>query len=129
MKSILLAHLQTALLAVKAYIANILTAITNAIIELDQKKADKPTFFSFTLPISAWQASDEGSAYAYYATLAADVTSADMAEVTLSPQTLKQLSASICPTGETLDGALMFWADEIPNVDISGMYEIKRTEG
>lgn len=129
---LLLEHIQGLVALIKNYtlglVGDVTEAASEALIELDQKKADKPVFIPFTLPVYAWQASDEGSVYAYYADVPADVTSADGGQVTLSPQTLAQ-PIDICPTGETLDGALRFWADEIPDVEISGVYEIKRTEG
>lgn len=104
-----------------------LTAINSAITELDEKKADKPSFISFTLQPSAWVSGTNGD-FKYYANISVvGITASDGANVVLDvpSQALAGISG-LCPSGETLSGAIKLWSKQAPAGNISGNYEIKK---
>lgn len=93
-------------------------------------KADKPSIVSATLPASGWSR-DSASAYPYYYDLAAsNVTAADIAVVTVSPSSIgAAVACGLCPTNETIAGAIRFRSCGVPTTAIALEYEIAEGKG
>ena len=75
-----------------------------------------------TIPVSAWQASSDGtSEYAYYADLTSDIVTSGMTPViTIYPASNSTAQAAgLCNFAMTLDKTLRFYARSIPSSDIS----------
>lgn len=81
---------------------------------------------SITIPVSGWVSGGAGE-YNFYIDIAAGITSVDSVDVVLSPVGLTAAkSCGLCPTVETLDGALRFRAVSLPLLEMPGEYRIIR---
>ena len=104
--------------------------VVEAIEELDKAKLDKPEIVAATIPATGWK-SDGAAGYPYYYDLAvAGITAADIATVTLSPASVSAaVACGMCPTNETIAGAIRFRANEPPTRAVAVEYEIAKGKG
>lgn len=86
-------------------------------------KQDKSAAVRAVLSPGSWQC-DEAGEYPYYCDIAAsDVTAADRAEVTLAPESLlASVECGLCPTCETLAGAIRLRAAQPPEQELNVEY-------
>ena len=96
-----------------------------ALEEINTVKAAKPLAVTATLPAEGWK-KDSVSAYPYYYDLpVAGVSGKDIASVSLAPGSMSAaIGCGLCPTNETVAGAIRFRANEIPAGVIAVEYEI-----
>ena len=89
-------------------------------------KQNKPRTGTLVIPAEEWKAEDAGG-YRFRLDLAvADVTAADRAEVTLSPESgAAAMACGLCPTCETLAGQIRFRAVRAPESAIKAVYRIE----
>lgn len=104
--------------------------VVEAIEELDGAKLDKPEIAEAAIPVTGWS-SDETAGYPYYYDLAVTgVTAADIAVVTLPPASVSTaIACGMCPTNETIAGAIRFRAAEVPGQAVAVEYEIAKGKG
>lgn len=78
----------------------------------------------FTIPVDAWVAAEEadGSEYAYVADIPCiEATTAHTPIVTLNKASLATArTCRLCPTAETVKGAVRFWAAKQPDGEMAG---------
>lgn len=90
-------------------------------------KRDNARSASCMLQTSGW-VRDGPDGYPYRLdVLAEEVTARDRAEVVLEPASQETaLKCALCPSCETLDGRIRFWAASIPAADIAAEYWIEK---
>lgn len=82
---------------------------------------------ALTISSAGWQQQSGNGSYSYYVDVEADVTEADSVEVSISVSSTDVVtSCHLCPTVETHDGSLRFFAMAIPDSNIDGQYRIIR---
>lgn len=90
-------------------------------------KRDNAWYASCVLSASGW-VRDGPDGYPYRLdVLAEGITDRDRAEVLLEPSSQETaLKCALCPSCETLDGRIRFWAASIPAADIAAEYWIEK---
>ncbi len=103
------------------------TVFTELVTEELRGKRDNAKFASCVLPATGW-VQDGPDSYPYRLdVLAEEVTARDRAEVVLEPASQETaLKCALCPSCETLDGRIRFWAASIPAADIAAEYWIEK---
>lgn len=80
---------------------------------------------ALSIPATGWKSSTSGPYKVYRDVSAASVTAADSVQVALAAGSMEAASAcGLCPTVETLAGALRFRAVSAPKSALSGEYRI-----
>lgn len=104
-----------------------LAMFTELVAEELRGKRDKAQFASCVLPATGW-IRDGAGGYAYRLdVLAEGITDRDRVEVLLAPSSQGTAQkCALCPTCETLDGRIRFWAASLPTTDISAEYWIEK---
>lgn len=124
-------------------VVDLATAMDDSLKEIEDALNDLPASTPFTISAASWQrddtaddtegtenaddADDAMSIFPYYFDLAVEgVTSADHATVTLAPESYSAaLACGLCPTNETIGGAIRLRAATAPANSISGEYWIE----
>lgn len=90
-------------------------------------KRDNALCASCVLPIAGW-VRDGHDGYPYRLdVLVEGITARDRADVILEPSSQgTALKCALCPSCETLDGCIRFWAARIPAADIAAEYWIEK---
>lgn len=90
-------------------------------------KRDNAWSASCVLPASGW-VRDGPDGYPYRLDVQVEgITARDRAEVILEPPSQETaLKCALCPSCETLDGLIRFWATSIPAADIAAEYWIEK---
>ncbi len=134
-KITLVDHLKSCAQAAKTFagglVAELAQTVTEAIEEMDGAKADKGQAVSVSIPTAGWTSDTSVAAYPYrYDIPASGVTAADRAEVTVAPSGLAAASAcGLCPTCETVAGAIRIRAKTAPTAEIAAQYWISKGTG
>ena len=97
-----------------------LAAFAELVTEELRGKRDNALCVSCVLPVAGW-VRDGPSGYPYRLdVLAEGITGRDRAEVVLEPSSQDTArKCALCPSCETLDGRIRFWATSIPAADIA----------
>lgn len=121
-------------------VAALATATDQSLEEIEAALNDIPASTPFTILAASWMmddtaddaagaedADDTMSTFPYYFDLAVEgVTSADHATVTLAPESYSAaLACGLCPTNETISGAIRLRAATAPAHSISGEYWVE----
>lgn len=98
--------------------------VTDAMTEMDAVKADKSGAVSFLIPADGWNIDEAAEDYPYYYDLAVTgVTAKDRATITIAPDGMSAaISCGICPTNETVAGAIRIRSNGIPADAIRAEY-------
>ena len=104
-----------------------LAAFAELVTEELRGKRDNALCVSCVLPVAGW-VRDGPSGYPYRLdVLAEGITGRDRAEVVLEPSSQDTArKCALCPSCETLDGRIRFWATSIPAADIAAEYWIEK---
>lgn len=126
MAVVTLDHLKELALKARSEIAEVASAVADALEEMDAQKPDKSQEVSVTIPATGW--STDTNAYPkYYDLTAAGVTELDEVRVNPDPATAAAMTAcGFCPTCETLDGKIRFRAQVAPTSAIKVRYRIQQ---
>ena len=131
-KITLVDHLKSCAQAAKTFagglVAELAQTVTEAIEEMDGAKADKGSAVSVSISTAGWTSDTSVAAYPYrYDITASGVTAADRAEVTVAPSGLASASAcGLCPTCETVAGAIRIRAKATPASAIAAQYWVEK---
>ena len=126
----MLKHLQKGLTEAKAYalqkVSEHTTAVSEALQELNNGKADKVSAVSLTIPTTGWKSDTSVSQYPSYCDIAvSNITAKDGAQITLAPNSLGvALSCGLCSTVETMAGVIRVRAKAAPSTAISSELRI-----
>lgn len=103
------------------------TAFTELVTEELRGKRDNACCASCVIPATGW-VRDGPDGYPYRLdVLVEGITGGDRAEVLLEPSSQgTALECALCPSCETLDGRVRFWAASIPAADIAAEYWIEK---
>ena len=98
--------------------------VTEALEEFETVKADKPGSVSVTIPATGWQDDEGMTAYpSYYDIVDKSVTDKDRASVMIAPESMSvAIACNLCPTCETVTGAIRIRAKSAPTTPISAEY-------
>ena len=98
--------------------------VTEALEEFETIKADKPGAITVTIPAAGWQCGESVAAYpAYYDIADKNVTAKDRASVMIAPESMSAaIACKMCPTCETVEGAIRIRAKSAPTTPISAEY-------
>jgi len=90
-------------------------------------KRDKAQSASCILPAAGW-VPDGAGGYPYRLDVPVEgITGKDRADVVLEPSSQETaVKCALCPSCETLDGHIRFWAASIPAADIAAEYWIEK---
>ncbi len=127
-KVTLLNHLKACAEAAKNFtndlVGELAQSVTDAMEEFEKVKADKPDFMEITIPTTGWVEDKSVAAYpVYYDIVAQGVTDKDRVSVIIAPGSLgNAIACSICPTCETIAGAIRIRAGSAPTATISAEY-------
>ena len=126
MAVVTLDHLKELALKARSEIAEVASAVADALEEMDAQKPDKSQEVSATIPAAGW--STDTNAYPHYYDLtAAGVTALDEVRVNPDPASAHDMTAcGFCPTCETLNGKIRFRAQAAPAAAISVRYRIQQ---
>lgn len=104
-----------------------LTAFAELVTGELRGKRDNARCASCALPAAGW-VRDGPDGYPYRLdVLVEGITDRDRAEVLLEPSSQgTALECALCPSCETLDGRIRFWAASIPAADIAAEYWIEK---
>jgi hypothetical protein len=120
-----LSHLKSLALRAKSEIAEVATAVADAVEEIEAQKPDKSQEVSATIPANGWSA-DTNAYPKYYDLTAAGVTALDEVRVNLVPASVgSAVACGLCPTCETLAGKIRFRSLQVPASAISVKYRIQ----
>lgn len=84
---------------------------------------------SFTIEIGAWNVdTSETSEFVHYADIAAsNLTADDYVEISFDRASQSTISrANLCPSGETMNGRIRLYSENIPDKAINGEYVITK---
>lgn len=99
---------------------NFIEALGSFLKNLQNKLASK----DFSVPASAWTASEDPD-FPFTAEIsAAGVTVSDSAEVKFNKSTIKAAMTAVVITGETSEGKIALLAEKAPTAALSGVYRI-----
>lgn len=103
------------------------SVFTELVTEELRGKRDNAWYAACVLPAAGW-VRDGPDGYPYRLdVLAEGITGRDRAEVVLEPSSQETaLKCALCPSCETLDGRIRFWAASIPAADIAAEYWIEK---
>lgn len=133
-KITLIDHLKNCATDVKVFVFSLIGSIAGTVAdnfeEMNRIKADKPTATAYTVPVSGWK-SDSTSGYPnYYDIKVSGVTAKDRAEITIKYDSLDAAKVcGLCPTNETIAGAIRIRAVNIPTATMSVEYWIMDGKG
>lgn len=125
-----LSHLKDCLNAEKQFTSGLIVelaeAVSGALEEMDDAKADKSERISITIQPSGWTTGGGIAEYPYcYEILAEGVTENDLAIITIAPQSQEEASAcGLWLTNETDAGKIKIWAKRVPQSEIHADYLI-----
>ncbi|MCM1295508.1 MAG: hypothetical protein NC311_08180 [Muribaculaceae bacterium] len=87
-------------------------------------KAEKAAAVEVTIPASGWKQGSGNASYPYYYDIAeAGATAKDRADVTISPESVGvAVDCGLCPTTETLQGAIRVRSAVKPTADLTAEY-------
>ena len=125
MAVVTLDHLKELAIRAKSEIAEVASAVADALEELNAQKPDKSQEVSATIPVVGWD-SDTSAYPKYYDFIAIGVTAADEVIVNLDPDSVGiAVACGLCPTVETQDGKLRFRSLQVPTSAIAMKYRIQ----
>lgn len=124
-----IAHLEAVAEKSKTYtgglVAEIATAVSDVVAEVDAIKADKPEAVALTIDTLDWY-SCGGSDYPYawdFGVL--DITENDIVTVTVAPESLAAAAeCGLCPTCDTYNEGFTLFAASVPTEDIEAEYYV-----
>ena len=92
--------------------------------EMNEVKADKPDYAAVTIPTTGWQEDESVAAYpVYYDIVVEGVTANDRATVVIAPGSMAAaVACAMCPSCETVTGAIRIRAGSAPSTAISAEY-------
>lgn len=126
-KATLFTHLKACAEAAKGFtntlVANAVNAVTEALEEMNEIKANKPESVSLTIPTSGWQ-EDSSPAYSQYVDISVPGVTADDRVIVVISVEDQELAASckMCRTCETLEGVIRIRAESVPVDAIQAEY-------
>lgn len=125
----LLKHLKTATAAVKQYagehISALASAVSDAVEELDNAKADKPQHIDLTIPTTGWQTDNTVPGHTHYLDIpVAGLTANDRVEVDVAPASKAVADAARFANVQSLAGVLRLRAANVPTAAIAAQYHI-----
>jgi hypothetical protein len=106
-------------------VAELASAVTDALEDVESTKADKASFSTATLSSSGWTTHTDtdykSAGYTYrYALALSSATAADSADCNLTPDSLSAASeCGMCPDVYVADGYVYFYAAAVPSSTIS----------
>lgn len=127
---ITVSHTYAAALAARKYadgrLSTLAQAVSDALVEQNEVKADRPSVFTASLPAADWSTGSGVAAYPYFCDLScAGVTETDVAEVVLSPASQEVAAAcGLCPTVETMTDRIRFYAKSATAGDLNAQIRI-----
>lgn len=126
-----LTHYESGATRAKVYTDDEITSLAGIVVGAINEERPSPA--TFTLPASGWALdSNEASIYVYYYDLAvAGVTADDIPHAAIERAGMAAAEAcGLCPSIETINGAVRFRAAKVPASAIAGYYWIqtKRSE-
>lgn len=100
-------------------------AVTEAVMEIENLKADKAESVSVTIPTSGWN-SDNTAVYPYFYDLKSEgITVNDIAEIVILPESMSTaVECGICPTNQTFTNKIRIRSAKIPGQQIKAEYNI-----
>ena len=106
-------------------VADLSKSTVDALEEMENLKADKPSGIPLTISASGW--ATDGAAYPYYYDVAVEgLTVRDRAEIRLSPASMGMAKeCGLCPASETMTGKIRLRAASVPTEEITGEYWIE----
>ena len=118
---------ETAKSFVSELVAELAQTVFQALEEMDGLKADKPGAVSIEIPADGWEEGPE-AAYPWFIDLAVDgLTAQDRADVAIAPEDMEAaVACSMCPTCETISGAIRLRAKRAPSAAIQAQYWIAK---
>lgn len=129
-KTALVKHLEALAQEIKGFVGVVLKAVTAALTEMNEAKADKPSVVSVEIPASGWKDDGTDGYPKYYDLTAAGVTDTDIATVVLLPSAIAAATGcGLCPTCETLTGKIRLRASRIPAAAMTANYWITKGIG
>ena len=105
-------------------VGELATTVTEAMNEMNEVKADKPDYAAVTIPTTGWQEDESVAAYPVYSDSVVDgVTANDRATVVIAPGSMAAaIACAMCPSCETVVGAIRIRAGSAPSTAISAEY-------
>lgn len=102
-------------------------SVTDALVELETVKADKPGSMEITIPTTGWTEDESIAAYPVYYDIAVEgVTANDRAAITIAPGSLGTAkTCGLCATNETMAGKIRVRAIQVPAEAISAEFWIE----
>lgn len=118
-------HLKSLAVKARSEIAEVASAVADALEELEAQKPDKSQEVAATIPAAGWS-SDTNAYPKYYDITAASVTATDEVRVNLDPVSVSAaVACGLCPTCETLAGKIRLRAMKVPAAAIAVKYRIQ----
>jgi hypothetical protein len=123
-KIVALEHLKASAQKSRKYfdnrLGNIVGTVADAIEEVANTKADAGSPITITIPQESWTLTEDSANYPYQCDIVVDgVTENDMATITITPDSVYIASnCGICPTSETISGAVRLRSASAPETDI-----------
>lgn len=127
-------HLEAAALRAKRFadglVGELAQAVSGAVSELDEVKADKPEAVSVTIPATGW-GSDSTAVYPkYYDIAVSGVTAKDRASVAIALAAQSTAAAcGLCPVCETMAGKIRLRSASVPAAGMAANYWIEKGAG
>ena len=127
-KITLLNHLKACAEAAKNFtnglVGELAQSVTDALEEFESVKADKPVSTQVTIPITSWTEDESVPAYpVHYDIVVQGATEKDRASVMIAPESMSvAIACNLCPTCETVTGAIRIRAKSAPTTPISAEY-------
>lgn len=104
----------------KQYTTEIGAAVASAIGEINDQKADKLAAQATTIPTSGWHSDSNADFPKYYDLAVSGVTVSDRADIAIAPDSIKTaIDCGMCPSTETLNGAVRIRAANIPSSSVT----------
>lgn len=118
-KAVRFDHLRFCAEAARNFVGNLVgevaQAAADALTEMDEVKADRPSAAAVTIPNSGWSSDSTAGYPKYYDLTVAGLAEKDRAEVTVAPAGLETAAAcGLCPTCEAMEGKLRLRAAGVP---------------
>ena len=111
-------------------IAELASVVSQAFVEMDGQKADKATFISVSIPVSAWKTNTDSApraaGFLFYADVTvADMTAADGADTVLDYASMNAAKAAgVANTATTMAGKVRYYSINKPTAALTAKVRI-----